>query len=186
MRGRAESMSVGHVVRHSPLHYNKKGTVFNRHLTFSRCWRRIQTGSSSRRSVTNAVFLETALRMTGKAWWHVPPPCSFITLITRMLCCIGVCGRNTRCLYSREPRKYCPSRSGHPTCPTRKFRIRSTRDKRPLRGKPNLQQTQAGLKVSGGDIYLRPFVKWWTGICRSTVQRLGRELCTILSSRQMV
>ena len=55
-------------------------------------------------------FLETALRMTGKALWHVPPLCSFNTLISRILYCIALCGANNGCLYSREPRKQCPSR----------------------------------------------------------------------------
>ena len=50
--------------------------------------------------------------------------------------------------------------SGHPSCPTRKFSTRSTRDKGPVSGKLNLQQTQTGLKVSGGDLNLTPVVKW--------------------------
>ena len=156
---RAESMNGGQVVRHSPLHSNKKGTVINRHLRFPRYWSRIQTGSASWRSGINPVSLDTALRTRDKALSHVPPLCSYITRITRILYPIALCGSNTRCLYSRVSRYHCSSRSGHPTFPIRKFRIRSTRKWGPVSGKINLQRTQTGFKVSAGDWDLRPVVK---------------------------
>ena len=90
-------MSGGHVVRHSPMHSNEKGTVINPHLRFPRLCSRIQTGSASWRSGINPVSLATALRTKDKALSHVPPLCSYITRITRILDSIALYGSNTRC-----------------------------------------------------------------------------------------
>ena len=144
-------MSGGHVVRHSPMHSNEKGTVINPHLRFPRLCSRIQTGSASWRSGINPVSLATALRTKDKALSHVPPLCSYITRVTRILDSIALYGSNTRCLYSRGSRNHRPSRSGRHSFPTNKFRIRSTRKEGPVSGKPNLQRTQTGLKVGAGD-----------------------------------
>ena len=144
-------MTGGQVVRHSPCTLDKKRTVIKRHLRFPRFLSRIQTGSASWRSGINPLSLDAALRTKGKPLSHIPPLCSYVKRITRILYSIVLCGSKTQCLYSLVSRNHCPLRSGHPTCPIRKFRIRSTRKGGPMSGKPNLQRTQAGLKVNAGD-----------------------------------